>query len=97
MKKKSGYRSDLLNEIDGLTSVENRPRLTTKEKLGLKYGLSANTIFRYLRIDNLIPLFKNQLDNRKITIENSRKFIFPGRNQTGDCCGNARRQRRIDA
>jgi len=41
MKKKSGYRSDLLIEIDGITSVENRPRLTTKEKLGLKYGLSG--------------------------------------------------------
>jgi len=69
MKKKSGYRSDLLNEIDGLTSVENRPRLTTKEKLGLKYGLSVNTVFRYLRINNLISLFKEQLDNRKITMQ----------------------------
>jgi len=81
MKKKSGYRSDLLKEIDEQTSVENRPRLTTKEKLGLKYGLSANTIFRYLRIDNLIPLFKDQLDNHKITMKIAENLSFLGENE----------------
>jgi len=81
MKKKSGYRSDLLNEIDGLTSVENRPRLTTKEKLGLKYGLSANTIFRYLRINNLISPFKEQLDNRKITMQVAENLSLMSENE----------------
>jgi len=76
MKKKSGYRSDLLEEIDKQTSAQIGRRLETRDKLGLKYGLSKNSISRYLRINKLIQLFKEQLDNRKITMQVAENLSF---------------------
>jgi ParB family chromosome partitioning protein len=63
MKKKSGYRSDLLEEIDKLTSSPVGTRLATKDRLAEQYGLSKNTIMRYLRVNKLIAALKERLDN----------------------------------
>ena len=65
MKKKSGYRSDLLKEIEELTatSAPVGRRSETRYKVGEQYGLSKNTVARYLRVDKLIPALKNRLDN----------------------------------
>jgi len=76
MKKKSGYRSDLLKEIDEQTSAQFGRRLETRDKLGLKYGLSKNSISRYLRINKLIQPFKEQLDNHKITMQVAENLSF---------------------
>ncbi|MDR1091787.1 MAG: ParB N-terminal domain-containing protein [Prevotella sp.] len=66
MKKNPGYRSDLFEEIEKITSTPMGQRLGTRDKLGGKYGLSKNTVARYLRIDKLITELKNRLDNDKI-------------------------------
>ena len=66
MKKKSGYRSDLLQEIDEVTSAPVGRRLQTRDSVGEKYGLSKNTVARYLRVNKLIPEFKERLDNDMI-------------------------------
>jgi len=70
MKKKSGYRSDLLGEIEGLTSspVAKRLRKSTMGKLGEQYGLSKDTIARYLRVNCLIDELKERLDSGKIAL-----------------------------
>lgn len=66
MKKKPGYRSDLLEENQEKTRspVENR----TMAKLGKQYGLSKETIARYLRISKLIPGFQERLDKETLSI-----------------------------
>jgi len=76
--KKSGYRRDLIDEIQelidptprrktkdkssGQTCAPSGRRLDTRDKLGEQYCLSKNTIARYLRVDKLIPELKERLD-----------------------------------
>jgi ParB family chromosome partitioning protein len=67
MKKKSGYRSDLLGEIEELTSSPLAKRFTM-DKVGEQYGLSKDTIARYLRVDSLIDSLKERLDNGDIAL-----------------------------
>jgi ParB family chromosome partitioning protein len=66
MKKKPGYRSDLLQEIEEITSAPVGRRLGTRDKLGEQYGLGKNTVARYLRVNKLITTLKDRLDNGKI-------------------------------
>jgi ParB family chromosome partitioning protein len=67
IKKKSGYRSDLLVEMEALTysPLANR---SSMGKLGEQYGLSKDTIARYLRIDSLVTGLKERLDNGEIAL-----------------------------
>ena len=67
MKKKSGYRSDLLDEVES-TSDQLGPRSWASGKIGEHYGLSSTTIKRYLRVDKLIQDLKDLLDADKIGI-----------------------------
>ena len=66
IKKKSGYRSDLTENLIDQTLAPVEPRLSSKERLGNKHGLSASTIARYLRINKLVSELKERLDNGKI-------------------------------
>ena len=80
LKKKSGYRSDLLEGIDlptedgskdGSDKPTNSPtakRLSSMDKVGKEHGLSKDTIARYLRVDKLIPELKKRLDNDDIAL-----------------------------
>lgn len=68
IKKKSGYRSDLLEGIDSSTLVPVEPRSATKDKLGEQYSLSPSTIFRYLRVNKLITPLKARLDDGRIAL-----------------------------
>lgn len=67
LKKKSGYRSDLVEEVEALTysPVANRSAMG---KLGAQYGLSKDTIARYLRVNNVIPTIKKRLDDGEIAL-----------------------------
>lgn len=69
IKKKSGYRTDLLEDIEQMTSspVAKRSRFTMN-KLGEQYGLSKDTIARYLRINKLITPLKKRLDNKEFSV-----------------------------
>jgi ParB family chromosome partitioning protein len=76
MKKKPGYRSDLLDEIKELTSAPVGRRLETRDKLGEQYGLSKNTVARYLRVNKLIPVLKDKLDNDGIGMRVAEALSF---------------------
>ena len=66
LKKKSGYRSDLLAEIEELTCAPLGHGIRTRDKLGAQYSLGKTTVSRYLRVNKLIPALKEQLDNGEI-------------------------------
>ena len=76
MKMKSGYRSDLLEEIKMLSSAPVGRRLETRDKLGDKYGLKKTTVARYLRVDRLIPTLKDMLDSEKIGMRVAEALSF---------------------
>ena len=63
MKKKPGYRTDLLAEIEELTCAPLGHGLRTRDKLGKQYNLGKTTVARYLRINKLIPALKERLDS----------------------------------
>ena len=78
--KSQGKRTDLINEIENLlkntenisknegfaTSAHIGRKLETREKVGQKYGLSKNSVARYLRINKLLQFFKDCLDEDRI-------------------------------
>lgn len=76
MKKKSGYRSDLIEDIGDATSVQVAPRSWTSDKLGEQYGLSSDTIKRYLRVNKLIQPLKEQLDKGVLGIVAAVSFSY---------------------
>jgi ParB family chromosome partitioning protein len=68
MKKKQGYRSDLLAGIDEDTLCPVGTKSATKDKVAEQYGLSQSTIMRYLRVNKLIKPIKERLDNGEIAM-----------------------------
>ena len=76
MKKKPGYRSDLIEEIEELSGAPVGHRLKTRDRLGLQYGLGKTTIARYLRINRLIPRLKELLDRNEIGMRAAESLSF---------------------
>jgi len=68
LKSKVTYRSDLLEGVKDVNGEQVAPRLKSSGLLALQYGLSADTIKRYLRINKLIPQLKEHLDNNDFGI-----------------------------
>lgn len=66
IKKKSGYRSDLLAEIEELSCAPLGHGMRTRDKVGAQYSLGKTTVARYLRINQLIPSLKGRLDSDEI-------------------------------
>ena len=80
--KKQGKRTDLINEIENLlknsSDISNNAdsktfsqvgkKLNNVVKLGEEYGLSKNSISRYLCINKLTDKLKKRLDNREFGI-----------------------------
>jgi ParB family chromosome partitioning protein len=76
--KKQGIRTDLLQEIEKLskspnvehdiTSAPLGRKLESRDKVGLEYNLSKNSVARYLRIAKLPDEFKELVDIGKIAI-----------------------------
>jgi len=71
-----GKRNDIIVQLktlekpcdnkDNLTCAQVANKRKTIYKVGLEYGLSKDTIARYLRINQLLPILKSQLDNGNI-------------------------------
>lgn len=76
MKKKSGYRSDLLADIEELSGAPVGHRFRTRDKIGAQYGLGKTTVARYLRINKLIPALKEQLDKNEIGMRVAETLSF---------------------
>lgn len=64
MKKKSGYRSDKEDVVEG-SQTNNRTR--TMHLIGDKYGLSQSSIARYIRLAYLIKELQERIDNKQIS------------------------------
>jgi len=76
MKKKSGYRSDLLREVDELSCAPLGHRSKTRDKVAELNGLSKTQVARYLRINKLIPELKDRLDNDMIGMRIAEALSF---------------------
>ena len=71
-----GKRNDILDELEELakldasrddaTSAQFGRKLESREKIGQEYGLSKNTVARYLRINKLIEELKPLVDDGSI-------------------------------
>ena len=71
-----GRRNDLLSEIEMLSNPDNTKtnstsallgeKLFSVEKVGMKYGLSKNSVARYVRISYLIEPLLERLNNDEI-------------------------------
>lgn len=66
MRKKQGYRSDLIAEIEELSGTPVGHGIKTRDKIGKKYNMGKTTVTRYLRINKLIPKLKERLDKGDI-------------------------------
>lgn len=74
--KKQGKRTDLIFEIESMVKASNikdsetfsqvAKKLRTHETMAKEYGLSKDSIARYLRINKLITAFKEMLDNGEL-------------------------------
>ena len=62
MKKKPGYRSDLIAELEELSGAPLGHGTKARDKVGEKYNLGKTTVARYLRISKLIPKLQELLD-----------------------------------
>ena len=73
-----GKRNDIIDELmklenpeyikDEASCTQLGRRLNSREKVGIEYGLSRNTIARLLRVDKLIDGLKNRTDCDEISI-----------------------------
>ena len=90
IKKQSGYRTDLVSEIQEMISpdVKKKPdnqtcaplgrRSDSRELLAEQYCLSKNTIARYWRINKLIPELMGRLDTGGIGMRVAEALAYLG-------------------
>jgi len=76
MKKKAGYRSDLIEEVENILNAPMGHRINTREKLGKQMGLGKTTIARYLRLNKLVSPLKQRLDKNEIGIRVGESLSF---------------------
>lgn len=71
--KKQGKRTDILDEISKLlntpsTSPHNGAKLRSDEKIGKNYGLSKNTVCRYIKLASLVTPLLELIDEGKLGV-----------------------------
>lgn len=76
MKKKAGYRSDLIEEVENILNAPLGHRINTREKLGKQLSLGKTTIARYLRLNKLVPSLKQRLDKNEIGMRVGESLSF---------------------
>lgn len=76
MKKKAGYRTDLIAEIEELSGAPVGHGSKTRDKIGEKYNLGKTTVARYLRISKLIPELQERLDKGDIGMRTAEAVSF---------------------
>lgn len=64
-----GKRNDILREIEEIgTCGHDVHKSRSRDGIGEEYGMTGRNIARYMRIDKLIPEFKDKLDDGEITL-----------------------------
>jgi ParB family chromosome partitioning protein len=89
--KHQGKRTDLIRQVEALLNGEMADNFENAERnigtpsgnksievTGAKYGLSKNSVARYIRINNLISGFKEMLDNEELAIRAGVSLSFIG-------------------
>ena len=76
--KRQGKRTDLIKEIENMVNASNIAdsetcsqvghKLKSMDKTGQDYGISKNTVARYLRINKLIQPHKKRIDDGGISL-----------------------------
>ena len=66
-------RNDILQEIAALNGREGTcghdvHKSRSRDELGNEYGMTGRNIARYMRVDKLIPEFKEELDNGALSL-----------------------------
>lgn len=68
-----GKRNDILQEIAALNGQDGTcghdvHKSRSRDELGNEYGMTGRNIARYMRVDKLIPEFKEELDNGALSL-----------------------------
>ena len=68
-----GKRNDILQEIAALNGQDGTcghdvHKSRSRDELGNEYGMTGRNIARYMRVDKLIPEFKEELDNGSLSL-----------------------------
>ena len=64
-----GKRNDILREIEEIgTCGHDVHKSRSRDGIGEEYGMTGRNIARYMRVDKLIPEFKDKLDDGKMTL-----------------------------
>lgn len=68
-----GKRNDILQEIAVLNGQDGTcghdvHKFRSRDELGNEYGMTGRNIARYMRVDKLIPKFKEELDNGALSL-----------------------------
>ena len=64
-----GKRSDILHEIEETgTCGHDVHKSKSRDGIGEEYGMTGRNIARYMRVDKLIPEFKDKLDGGEMTL-----------------------------
>ena len=68
-----GKRNDILQEIAVLNGQDGTcghdvHKFRSRDELGNEYGMTGRNIARYMRVDKLIPEFKEELDNGALSL-----------------------------
>ena len=64
-----GKRNDILREIEEIgTCGHDVHKSKSRDGIGEEYGMTGRNIARYMRVDKLIPEFKDKLDGGEMTL-----------------------------
>lgn len=64
-----GKRNDILHEIEATgTCGHDVHKSKSRDGIGEEYGMTGRNIARYMRVDKLIPEFKDKLDGGEMTL-----------------------------
>lgn len=64
-----GKRNDILREIEEIgTCGHDVHKSRSRDGIGEEYGMTGRNIARYMRVDKLIPEFKDKLDDGEMTL-----------------------------
>lgn len=83
-----GKRNDILREIEQLdgeggTCGHDVHKSRSRDRMGEEYGMTGRNIARYMRVDKLIPEFKDKLDDGNMTLTAAVELAYLSEEEQG--------------
>lgn len=79
-----GKRNDILHEIEEIgTCGHDVHKSRSRDGIGEEYGMTGRNIARYMRVDKLIPEFKDKLDDREMTLTTAVELSYLSEEEQG--------------